>query len=251
MFLSAGYAEGLLLLEVAAVLWLVHHRKWVLATMFAALAGATRPNGVLLALIVAVTCWTGLSGSVRRRVGLATALGILSLSGLLAHLSYLGIHYGRADAYVVAQSHWPRSDDDHAVLRAVTLEALWDSAYRPVREIKHGSEMLRPKTWAGPLVVAMLVVSMWALFQPMGLPRWWLLVPLGTFAMAYARDPVNGKIAESARYLTVSVPTFLWVGQRVVRSSTVRQWIAIGIAALLLAIQCLYVAGFARWEYAG
>lgn len=252
MFLSVAYAESLLLLEVAVVLWLLHRRWWLWAVAVAVVSGATRPNGVLLAGVIAAAIGMHLNARPSRRVVLAVTAGLVSLAGLVGHLGYLGVHYGKVDAYAQAQSHWPRSQDSHPVLRAVTLEPLWDKAYRPIRTINDGAaEMLRPKTWPGPVVLSMLVVSVWALVRPGKLPRWWLLIPLGTFLLAYARDPVNGKIAESARYLTVSVPAFLWIGRTVADGPARRRWIATGVACAMLAIQCMYIAGFVRWEYAG
>jgi Dolichyl-phosphate-mannose-protein mannosyltransferase len=89
--LSLVYAEGLLVLLAAGSLLALLERRWLLAGVLAALAGATRPNatGVMLACAwaAAVAVW-------RDRDWRALAAPLLAPVGMLAFFAFLWWHTG-------------------------------------------------------------------------------------------------------------------------------------------------------------
>jgi hypothetical protein len=79
--LSFAYSEALLLALAAATLLALHHERWWIAGALAALASATRPNGV--AVVVACAVATGIAVSRKRdyRALMATLLAPLGFIG--------------------------------------------------------------------------------------------------------------------------------------------------------------------------
>lgn len=98
--LSMGYSEGLFLLCAAACLLALLRERWAVAGVAAAVAGATRPTG----LVLAVTCAWAAGVAIRRRRTwrplLAPALAPL---GFAAWTLYLHAHTG--DAFIWTDAH--------------------------------------------------------------------------------------------------------------------------------------------------
>lgn len=103
--LSMAYAEGLLLLLAAVCLLALLDERWVAAGLAALLAGAARPNGLVLALPCA---WAGLAAVRRRRQWHALAAPALAPLGGLGFFLYLRAHTGDLLANLHARSRgWP------------------------------------------------------------------------------------------------------------------------------------------------
>lgn len=103
--LGTYYTEGLFVAAAAGCLVALLSRRWLLAGGWAALGGATRPNGFLLAACIA---WVALPFIARHRSwGQAwrplVALLVAPL-GTFGYLGFLTLHTGRVDAYVVVQN---------------------------------------------------------------------------------------------------------------------------------------------------
>ena len=84
--LSLAYAEGLLITAAGVCLLLLERRRWVLAGLAAAVASATRPNGLALA----VACGVAALLAIRRdREWRAVVAPLLAPLGFLSFLGYL------------------------------------------------------------------------------------------------------------------------------------------------------------------
>jgi hypothetical protein len=92
--LSMLYSESLYILLASTCLLALLQRRWLLAGLSAAVAGVTRPNGLILAVCCAWAAWQAAGGS--RRALLAPLLAPL---GALLHVAYLYAHTGDALAY--------------------------------------------------------------------------------------------------------------------------------------------------------
>jgi Gpi18-like mannosyltransferase len=91
--LSLVYAEGLLVLLSAACLLALLERRWALAGVLAALAGATRPNATAVALACA---WAAGVAIWQRREWRALVAPVLAPVGMLAFFVFLWWHTGEA-----------------------------------------------------------------------------------------------------------------------------------------------------------
>ncbi|MGH9067588.1 MAG: mannosyltransferase family protein [Acidimicrobiales bacterium] len=98
---SLVYSEGLMLVLAAACLWALARRRWVLAGVLAALATATRPNAIALAVACA---WAALVAITRRREWRSLSAPLLAPAGILAYFAYLWVHTGRLRAWFLTES---------------------------------------------------------------------------------------------------------------------------------------------------
>ena len=87
--LSFAYSEGLLLLLAAACLLFLYRRQWLLAGVVAALATATRPNGVAVAVACGVAALIAIW---QDREWKALIAPILAPIGFVAFQWYLRVH---------------------------------------------------------------------------------------------------------------------------------------------------------------
>jgi hypothetical protein len=89
--LSLVYAEGLLVLLSAGCLLALLERRWLLAGVLAALAGATRPNATAVMLACA---WTAGVAIWQNREWRAAVAPLLAPAGMLAFFVFLWWHTG-------------------------------------------------------------------------------------------------------------------------------------------------------------
>ncbi|MCB1006259.1 MAG: glycosyltransferase family 39 protein [Acidimicrobiales bacterium] len=87
--LSFAYSEALLILLAAACLLLLHRRQWLLAGVVAALATATRPNGVAVAAACGVAALIAIW---QDREWKALIAPVLAPLGFIAFQWYLRVH---------------------------------------------------------------------------------------------------------------------------------------------------------------
>ena len=261
MFLSAGYTEGLFFLEVVATLWLLGRGRTMTAAAVCGIATATRPTGLILAAVVALWTWfhgqpsassPGPSTSVARRVLRLAMVVCVSISGIAAYQAYLCQRYGRPDAYFVAQRNWRSQEVNHPWLKALTLQPVWEPAFRPIKYALRGDldRLRQPRSWNPLLSLLMLVVGIKGLIRPGPIPRALFALPVGIFLMTYLPDPGGGSyLVCLARYQLVSMPCFLLLAAW--RPLAERRMMLCATLAGLLALQCLYASTFANWEWAG
>jgi len=255
MFLSVGYADGLLFMCVAVTLWLLEHQRVFAAACVSALATATRPTGLAVAAIVVIWAWLhGRRGRRPRRALRLLLIGAVSVSGLVAFQAYLWRHCGQPDAFFAVQSNWAhKSEVRHPIVKILTLKPVLQPLLRPIKYIIRGqfSRLLEPtKVWNPLFNFLILLLAVKGLIRPRNIPRVLFLLPVFIFLMAYLPDPCRGgRLVGVARYQLAALPCFLlladWVASR---------WSRLGRYGLLvaqIALQCLYVRGFVNWEMVG
>lgn len=254
-FLSAAYADSVLLLCVAASLWLLDRGRTMSAAAVTAVATATRPTG--LALAVVVSAWAAIDAlrrrEPRRRLPRVALVGLLSVGGLIAHQAYLWHRYGTAGAFFRSQAEWKvRSGASHPWLRAVTFQPVVNGSLRPIKYLVRGQfhRLDEPETWNPLLNAAIVAIGVAGLVRSGGIPRVLFLLPLGVFLMAYSLDPVGGtRLISIARYQLAGVPSFLlaslWASRPAGRGP------AAIVALAMMALQIHYVRGFVDWQFVG
>ena len=99
--LSFAYAEALLIVLAAACLLFLHDERWLLAGAAAALATATRPNGIALVAACIVASAIAIH---RRRDWWSLVAVVLSPLGFLGFQWFLAAHTGESTAWWRVQS---------------------------------------------------------------------------------------------------------------------------------------------------
>ena len=113
--LTYAYAEALLIVLAAACLWFLLDERWLLAGVAAALATATRPNGVALVAACAVAAFLAIR---RSRDWWSLVAPLLAPIGFVAFQLFLAAHTGeswpwfRVQREAWREGHQLRSDGD-------------------------------------------------------------------------------------------------------------------------------------------
>lgn len=131
--LSFAYSEALMLVLAAACLLLLLDQEWTAAGVFAALATATRPNG--LALIVA--CVVAAFLAIRdRRDWHSLASVLLAPVGFITFQIWLGQHTGEAGVWFrVQREAWDEGASFGWTAVQNTVEAVWQPMTSPTDTI--------------------------------------------------------------------------------------------------------------------
>jgi Gpi18-like mannosyltransferase len=106
-YFGSVYSEALFLLLVVLTFWFVRKNNFILAGVFAALASATKIQGAMLFVFLAVELWEKYKGRIVRtgRQFWLDLLGVLvSPLGLLAYMYYLYRVFGNPIYFLTAQS---------------------------------------------------------------------------------------------------------------------------------------------------
>jgi hypothetical protein len=102
--LSFAYSEALLLVFAMGCLWFLMQKQWLAAGVMAALATATRPNGLAIVLACAVASLIAIR---RDREWKSLSAPLLSPVGFIAFQLWLGRHTGEAGVWFrVQQQAW-------------------------------------------------------------------------------------------------------------------------------------------------
>lgn len=290
MFFSTGYADGLLVFLVALALWLLEHERPWAAALTGAFATATRPTGLCLAAIIVL--WTALhgrdlpwkrrqpaderppAGPAARTVARAwapwllrlTAIGLISITGIIAFEVHLWHHYGRPDAFVAIQESWAQQMPPDRIVRLVTLSPVVPPAFKPIKYTARGlfhlarldlpaaqdqfERLLVPANWNPLFNLTLVVAGIVGLLRPGRIPRVFYLLPILVCLEAYLPDPyMGGRMIGIARYQLIALPAFLLLANALARPrlAIVRYALCLG----MLALQCIYVAIFVDWRMAG
>lgn len=120
LYLSAVYSESLFLLLSVSAIYAARNDRWAAACLLAALAGATRSNGVLLIVPLALMYLYGPRTAPpsapdsrrwrpRYKLGASALWLALVPAGIVAYLGYLAISHGAPFAPFHAEADWGRS----------------------------------------------------------------------------------------------------------------------------------------------
>jgi hypothetical protein len=249
-FLSAVYTEALFLLLSVGAVYAARQERWALASLLAALAAATRVNGVLLAVPLVLIYLYGPRRSValtgprewwrpRYRPSRSMLWLLLVPAGLLAYLGYLWItHDAPLAPFQVQQTLW-----QHEFVgpfgAIVTLALRLPHDVRAL--LTHHGLLVAPGdpiSWdAHDLIDIPFLV-----FGLAGLAFSWRRVPLSYFVygfvyLGYAlSDPTRTEALEAfPRFLLVAFPLFMgWGGWLADRPAARR--ITLASSAVLLVV---------------
>ncbi len=254
-FLAAAYTESLFIAIAAFCLLFARQGRWGLATLFAALAGATRPTGVVLILPLAwewarqnglldASLWRGLLRRDRsalrqlyqravvawnkRRLGLASLFVIPAFFALF--MVFAGLNFGHPMlVFNVHRDYW-----------GLKSAPVWTTIYRELHSIAmvpyaSSTQVIMVLDCAVIAAVAVAVIALWR-----SLPGAYNLYMLGLLYLSVAQPTaVGAQVLQSpGRFLLPALPIYLglsvrlerrpaWVGALVIIGSVLQGYIAL------------------------
>ena len=215
---SAVYTEGLFLLLTAGAFLAARTDRWALAGVLAMAASATRPNGLLLVVPLALL-------ALHQRAGRRVAWLALAPLGVVAFSLYASAELGDALAGREAQSLFGR---DQLV---TPVQSLW-------RSVRAGG-FTNLFNLGVTLVALVAVAGLVGERLPHAYAAWLgvgVLLPMST-------PPPDAPLASMARYCLVLFPLWMWLAIVADRRGWGRP--AVAIAAALLVIS---TAAFSTWR---
>jgi hypothetical protein len=239
---AAGMTEGPFFMLVAIVLWLLESEKFVWAALIAAVATATRPTGVALAILPPICAWFHQSNTPRsHRLAQVALLGAISFSGIVCYEAFLWHRYQSPLAFLQAESHW--NDLNQQRLQQQAADHVDRRSFEFFLD-----NLLRPQAWNRAIAVPILFVTLAGLIWQTQVPRGMFLLPLVIFLMTAL--PGGGlRISSVPRYESVAAPLFLLVALWLSPRRRTRTLVA--LLLLQLAIQLYYAALFPRQIWVG
>ena len=148
--LSFAYAEALLIVLAAACFWLLLEERWLLAGLLAALATATRPNGVALIAACAVAAFIAIR---RGRDWMSLLAPLLAPVGFVAFQVFLAAHTGESRPWFrVQREAWREGTSFGATAISNTFSFLTHPLQSPTDALTAAS-------------LAALVLGVWCLWR--------------------------------------------------------------------------------------
>ncbi len=211
-FFSAPHTEAVFLLLVLLSYLALTHGRLLLAGGIFALAGATRPTGLLLLPGFALSLFTHSNIPMPRRF---VTVSLASLGGL-AFMGYLYYLTGDPFAFASNQLHWGRGEQS-------TLELLQGFIAVP------GKLMIGWNFLLLNALCAVMALGIGIRLYLTGRKDFALIVVLPV-AIALS----TGTVQSLARFVVVLFPVFLWLGQ--FATAREREWALIAIFTTLLTL---------------
>lgn len=187
--LSYAYAEALLIVLAALCLWFLLDDRWLLAGVAAALATATRPNGLALVAACAVAALIAIH---RRRDWSSLIAPLLAPIGFVAFQIFLAAHTGESRPWFRVQSEaWREGTSFGATAISNTLSFVSHPLASPTDALTAVS-------------MAALVLGLWCLWRKR-LP--WPMIAY--IAVIVALMLVPATVTARPRFLFTAFPLFI------------------------------------------
>jgi hypothetical protein len=267
-FFSAVYSESLYLALSVGVFLFARRGRWALAATCAALAGATRSSGILLALPLALFYLYGpredrapdrgraaaLLARLRPRYRLcADCLWVLLVpAGLLLYMAHLALGGGDALAPFAAQSGWSRHFAGPFGGVWDGLKAAWGGAQQLLSLQR--AHLYYPVAGGSPqvaaehnqILLAFLVAGAVALVGVLRLlPFAYGAYALGALALPLSYPVSSQPLMSLPRFLLVLFPLNIWLAARLAPRPALAR-LVLAVSALALAF---FSASFSTWHW--
>jgi len=215
VFHAAVYTESMFLLAVVGAVLAFKRERWVHACLWGALAGLTRPNGVLLSLTVAVLAF---GPRPERPQGGARRVSVGGLAAIVAPIAGAALYWLFLWQFTGNPFQW--SEQHEAWGRTFGLEPLLDM---------HAYDVMN----AVPVLLAL------AASIPIGIRLGW---GYAVFILSNLLPPLMaGGFMSTGRLTATLFPLFIWLGAMTRRAT----WAAVLIFAML---QGLIAVLFYTWR---
>ena len=187
--LSYAYAEALLIVLAALCLWFLLDERWLLAGLTAAVATATRPNGIALIAACAIAALIAIK---RNRDWWSPVAPALAPIGFVVFQLWLNAHAGeRWPWFRVQREAWREGTSFGATALSNTLSFLSHPFASPTDALTAGS-------------MAALVLGVWCLYRK-GLP--WPMIAY--IAVVVALMLVPATVTARPRFVFTAFPLFI------------------------------------------
>ena len=222
--LSFAYSEALMLALAAACLLMLLEEEWTAAGVFAALATATRPNGLALVVAAAVAAFFAIR---ERRDWSALAAVLLAPVGFITFQVWLGQHAGESGVWFrVQREAWDEGASFGWTAVTNTVEAIWQPMTSPTDTI----------TALSLVATILLLVLAWKARMPLVLHAYsWSIVALML---------VPATVTARPRFLFTAFPLLIgaaqWYEGRHQRDETIWPMTLAACGAGLAALTGLY-----------
>ena len=219
--LTYAYAEALLIVLAAACLWFLLDERWLLAGATAALATATRPNGVALVAACAVAAFIAIR---RNRDWQSLVAPLLAPVGFVAFQWFLAAHTGESWPWFrVQREAWREGTSFGATAISNTISFLGHPFESPTDALTAAS-------------LATLVLGLWCLWRK---PLPWPMFAYVAVAVALMLLPAT--VTARPRFLFTAFPLFIsaaaWWPRR---DRAIWDLVLVGCGAGLTGLTALY-----------
>jgi len=219
--LSFAYAEALMVVLAALCLWFLLDERWLLAGVVAAVATATRPNGLALVAACAVAAFIAIK---RRRDWWSLVALLLAPVGFVAFQLFLNAHTGeRWPWFRVQREAWREGTSFGATALSNTFSFISHPLASPTDALTAGS-------------MAALVLGLWCLYRKQ-LP-WPMVAYVGVVVVLML---LPATVTARPRFLFTAFPLFIsaaaWWPRR---DRAIWDLMLVGCGAGLTALTALY-----------
>jgi Gpi18-like mannosyltransferase len=238
LFFSAGYTESLALLLVTTFFLLLKRERFLLASVCAGLALATRASCIVLLPPLLYQLRREYGREPKRLIMRGLACALLATSGLWLYMLYLWSKFNSPLAFMKGHRAW---------LEGETVSGnLWQVlTLRPFRYLSalfvEGPNPNTLDPWWFLLFLVLVV-----LFRRR-LPVSYTLYALGVLLLPYLTLSGGLGFRSFTRYVILAFPVFIIFGELMRR----RVWVGLSILGLFAAMLFMYTAMFAEWYWAG
>ena len=232
-YFGSIYSESLFLLLAVLTFWFVRKDKFVLAGIAASLASATKVQGVLLGLFLAIELYFKYKDKFKNNIGRfwKDLLGVaVSPLGLLAYMFYLGKNFGNPIYFLTAQPAFG------AERSGIPLVSLPQVIYRYIKMLL----TVNPtgvSFWNAALELAVTIFLIWLLvysFKKIRFSYW-------IFALLAAILPtLTGTLSSMPRYALLAFPLI----PAVTRFEKAGKYIIITQVLLELVLTAIFIRGY-------
>jgi mannosyltransferase PIG-V len=207
IFFSAVYTESLYLLIVVCACYYAERRLFWRSAAIGLLAGAVRPNGILLSLPIAVIAFV--KNRERGHLIPRSAAVLAPVAGVLCFSAYLAWRVGDATAWLANQAAWPDNFGIHPPQSPDAHVNLW---------------------WIpNALALSFAVTALAPLTTMLG-------AAYGVFVVGNIGPPlVRHGLLSMGRFCSVLFPVFAWLATRVRGRARTRLIVAFAVGQAILA----------------
>ena len=232
-FFQSVYTEALFFFEVAATFYFISRKQFAVAAAIAAVASATRIQGVFLCIPFLVLFW-------QQKQGKYLGYAAISVLGLLAYMGYLWLSVGDPLAFFHAQSAFGAGRSTHIV----TLPQVYVRYAKILFLSQHNFGY-----WLAVLECVSFSIacaaSLWECLR-----RWktkeWLLVSLALFSLANIVLPtVTGTFLSEQRFALLALSQFVFL------ATIPRTWIKVLLATVFILLQIILFSFFFQGKFVG
>jgi hypothetical protein len=232
LFLGSVYSESVFLLTSVLALSRAYDRRWAQAGMWGALTTLTRPNGVLIAIPLAILACRD-KPSIRQVITRGAALAPIPLA-LAGFCAYVFVLTGDPVGWMTAQSHWGYSlgHPPWQQLQRVTAAFIDNGAY----DYFFTSDIAAVELMQAATALAFLALTP-LIFRRLG-------AAMGTYVLISLLVPLSSNTLEGlGRYTSVLFPAFF-----VIAAMATTAWMHEAIIISSLVLRTLLVCLFVTWQ---